>query len=371
VATPPDPPSTGTAQRPHRWSFPIGRVSGIEIRVHATFFLLVALFVAVSGQPGALGLVDSLVWLVLIFSCVLVHELAHCLVGRRRGAVVHEIVLLPIGGVSRLEKLPESPADELAMAIAGPGASLGLAAAAAVVSLAWRGSVLPVNIYDGALLTRLLWFNLIIAGFNLLPAFPLDGGRVLRALLEERYDLERATRLAARVGRVLALALIAVGVLVNLWFAIIGVFVYFGASAEESATIIHVRLAGRRVADVMLLDPAVVEPATDVAVLRELVRHTAQPLLPVVGPDGFVGSVDPATLALAGTGSPAGDLVERDPHVVAPGDELEDATLHQVVRAHAKAVAVVDRGRVVGLLRLEDVQHLLDAPSPGDAARPG
>ena len=111
-----------------RWSsFPIGRIAGIQIRVHVTFFLLVPLFALAGTQPGGPGAVGAIAWLVVIFACVVVHELAHCLVGRPRGLVVHEIELLPIGGVSKLENLPEDPHDELAMAIAGPLASIGIA----------------------------------------------------------------------------------------------------------------------------------------------------------------------------------------------------------------------------------------------------
>ena len=248
----------------HRlWSFGVGRISGIEIRVHYTFFLLVPLFALAGSAPEGPGVAASLLWLVLIFACVVVHELAHCLVGRPRGAVVHEIVLLPIGGVSKLEHLPETPSDELAMAIAGPAASVGLAALAGAAALLAHDALLPIELFGGSLLAGLFWFNLIIAAFNLLPAFPLDGGRVFRALLERRYDLEHATRLAARIGRGVAVVLMLSGVLFDLWLVIIGVFVYFGASAEEVATIVHVRLGGQRVSDAMLLDPVTVAPTTD------------------------------------------------------------------------------------------------------------
>ena len=151
-------------------------------------------------RVGGLGVVGGLAWLAIVFGCIVVHELAHSLVARRRGALVREIVLLPIGGVSRLENLPESPSDELAIAIVGPAASVALAGAAALAEVALRQPLLPVDLAGGPLLARLVWFNLIIAGFNLLPAFPLDGGRVFRAVLERRYDLERATHLARASG---------------------------------------------------------------------------------------------------------------------------------------------------------------------------
>ena len=286
-------------------------MSGIEIRVHWTFFFLVALFVLAGTQPGTRGVPGLLAWLVLIFGCVVVHELAHCVVGRARGAVVHEIVLLPIGGVSKLEHLPENPSDELAMAIAGPAASVALAVLAGLVAWLLRVPLLPIDFVGGSFLAGLFWFNLIVAGFNLLPAFPLDGGRVLRAILERTHDLERATRLAARIGRGVAVALVVVGVFVDWWLAIIGVFVYFGAAAEEAATTIHLRLLGWRVADAMVVDPATA---------RALVEH----------------------------GSP----------VVAAADALED-DIPLVVHAPSHALAVSDGGRIVGVLRLEEIERLL------------
>jgi Zn-dependent protease len=338
-------------------SFSLGHVAGIDIRVHVTFVILVALFVVGSSGPGGLGPVSGLLWLAIIFGCIVVHELAHSLVARSRGATVREIVLLPIGGVSRLENLPESPPDEFAIAIVGPGASVVLAGAAALATVAFRQPLLPVDLYGGPLLARLVWFNLIIAAFNLLPAFPLDGGRVFLSLLERRYDLERATRLAARVGRALALALIAVGILVNFWFVIIGVFVYFGASAEEAATDVHVRVRGVRIADVMLLDPVLVEPTTSVEIVRALLRRNAQRVFPIVGAQGYAGMIDATAVEHSPPGPVAADLA-RPVCVVAVTDSLED-TLALVMRSPVKAVAVSDAGRIVGILRAEEVQHLV------------
>lgn len=356
-------------QPAHReWSFRLGRVAGIEIRVHFTFFLLVALFAFAGTEAGSPGVVSSLSWLVVIFTCVVVHELAHCVVGRARGAVVHEIVLLPIGGVSKLEHLPETPRDELAMAIAGPAASVGLAALGGLAAVLLQESLLPIDLYGGSFLARVFWFNLLIAAFNLLPAFPLDGGRVFRALLERRYDLERATHIAARVGRIIAIALVGVGLFLNLWLTIIGVFVFLGASAEEAATIVHVRLKGHLVADVMMLDPVIVAPTTSADELRALLRRSAQRAFPVVGEQGYEGLVDARSIELDARGQNAAELAERAAPVIAATDGLE-ADLPLVVSAPARALAVVDGGRVVGVLRLEDVQHLVsevEAPPPSD-----
>jgi len=237
--------------RPHHWSVVVGTVRGIELRVHVSFLLLVVLFAAAAPEPGISSALTNVGWLVAIFACVVVHELAHCFMARRRGAQVDEILLFPLGGVSRLRNLPESPGDEFAIAIVGPLTSIGLGVLAAALCLATGASLLPIDPVAGPWLARLAWLNLILGVFNLLPAFPLDGGRVLRALLERNRDLETATRLATRVGHLLAGTLIVVGFLFDVWLMLIGVFVYFGASAEEAGTIVHARLRGHRVREVM------------------------------------------------------------------------------------------------------------------------
>jgi Zn-dependent protease len=354
--------SPARSARRRSLSFPIGRVAGIQLRVHVTFFLLVALFAFAGTEPGGPGALGSVLWLLVIFGCVVLHELAHCLVARPRGAVVHEIELLPIGGVSKMEHLPEKPSDELAIAIAGPAASAGIAAVAALAAVALSVPLLPIDLFGGPFLARLAWFNLFLAGFNLLPAFPLDGGRVFRSLLERRLDLEQATRIAARVGRRVAIVFGVVGLFWNVWLVIIAIFVYLGASAEEAATIVHVRTLHLRVADVMLLDPVVVEPATTVDELRTVLRRSAQRVFPVIGSRGYEGLLDAGKIERGSPGSTAAQLVEHYAPVLAATDGLE-ACLPSVVRAPARALAVVDGPRVVGILRVEEIQHLLDQPT--------
>jgi len=355
----------------HGWSFSIGHVSGIDIRVHWSFFLLVGLFVLAGTAPGGLGIASSLVWLVVIFTCVLIHELAHCFVGRTRGAVVHEIELLPIGGVSKLEHLPEAPRDEFAMAIAGPIASVAIGVVAAAVALLAGVPLLPFTLYGGPLLARTFWFNLVIAAFNLLPAFPLDGGRVFRALLERRHDLLGATRIAVRVGHVIAVALVVGGLLFNLWLVFIGVFVYLGATAEEAATVVHVRLRNRRVRDVMVLEPVVVPGDATLEELQLALRHTTQRAFPVVVDGRCVGMIDDARIRHGAPGDTAVGLADRDVARIDSSDLVED-DLPSLVTSPARALPVVGSdGSVVGMLRVEDVQHLVADGSRRPNERPG
>ena len=249
------------------------------------------MFALAGSAPEGPGVAISLLWLVLIFSCVVVHELAHCFVGRPRGAVVHEIVLLPIGGVSKLEHLPETPSDELAMAIAGPAASVGSPRLPAPPRC-WRTSPAADRTLRWIAARRSLLVQPDHCGVQPVARVPPRRWAGVSRLLERRYDLERATRLAARIGRGVAVVLILSGVLFDLWLAIIGVFVYFGASAEEVATIVHVRLGGQRVSDAMLLDPVTVAPTTSADELRALLRRSAQRAFPIVGASGYEGMVE-------------------------------------------------------------------------------
>ncbi len=306
------------ATRAHRWSFPLVRVRRIQVRVHVSFLLLVALFAFAAPEPGVPGALLSVGWLLAVFGCVVLHELGHSFVAISRGAQVDEILLFPLGGVSRLRHLPDAPRDELAIAAAGPLTSFGLAALAAVLCVVTGRALIPVDLVAGSWLSRLAWLNLLLGLFNLLPAFPLDGGRILRALLERRVDVLTATRAATRIGHVLAGALIVGGLMVDVWLALIGVFVWFGASAEEAATIVHVRLRGHRVAEVM-------EPAVD---------------------------------------------APSDLPAVAVEDRLDDDVLETIASAPGHEAAVTDAGNVVGTVSLEDVGRLLaDPPMRTDAGR--
>lgn len=302
-----------TRPPPRRWSVPIGRLMGIQLRVHVTFVLIVALVWVGSSGPGGMGVPAAMLWLALIFACVTVHELSHSVVARNRGVGVRAIVLLPIGGVSELEAIPDRPRDELAVAAAGPLASLGIALLSALTAALAGLSLWPVDLVHDPLLARLAWFNLLVGAFNLLPAFPLDGGRVLRALLERRMSLELATRHAARAGRALAGLMVAVGIFVNPWLVVIGVFVWSGATAEEAATVVHARLGGRRVRDVMVPTPWGALP---------------HPELPRLAPD----------------------------------DPLEQVALLAFRDSGAETLPVVVDGRLVGQVRAQDVARLLERP---------
>lgn len=216
-----------------RSSLPIARVAGVTIRVHWSFLLLVAFVVAASWSAGVTAVVELLAWIAALFASVVVHELGHSIVARRRGANVLGILLLPIGGMSQIDKMPERPSDELAIAIVGPLTSLALGIVLLVVAEGTGAAAWPPTLMAGSWWARLGWLNLLLAGFNLLPALPMDGGRVLRAWLERRRDPLTATRLAGRIARWIAVAMLVAGLFYDFWLIFIGIFVLLGASAEE------------------------------------------------------------------------------------------------------------------------------------------
>ena len=205
-----------------RWSWKIGRLVGIDLYVHATFFLLI-LWVAIVYWVGGRSLaavVNGVVFILVLFACVVAHEFGHALTARRYGIPTRDITLLPIGGISRLERMPDKPWEEFWVAVSGPAVNVALAIvlyAWILISHGWI-PVTKLGIANGPFVERILMANLFLAVFNLLPAFPMDGGRVLRALLATRMDYPRATRTAAGIGQALALV-----------FGLLG----FGATARE------------------------------------------------------------------------------------------------------------------------------------------
>ncbi len=226
----PNPPSAGQAG-----SVTVGRVAGIPIRVHWTFLLLISLIVVGGGNAGPGAIALGILWIVALFGFVVAHEVSHCLMARRRGGVVADILLLPIGGVSRMTIMPEAPADELAVALVGPVTSLVIGIGLLGTGILTGVGIWPPTLFAGSWLVRLGWLNLVLGGFNLVPALPMDGGRVLRAALTARRGRLEATVLVCRIARVVAFALVAVGFLYDFWLVLIGLFVLLGAAAEEAA----------------------------------------------------------------------------------------------------------------------------------------
>lgn len=350
--------------RHRQWAIPLGKIAGIRISLHLTFFLLVLLVVVAEAQPGGLGVVGGLVWLVLLFACVLVHELAHSVLARAKGAHVRSIVLLPIGGVSQIDHMPEGWSDEFAIALVGPLASIGLAALFFAASAATGSRLVPIEIWSGPLLPRMAWTNLVLGLFNMLPAFPLDGGRVFRAALERRHDVRWATRRAATVGRWLGFAMVVVGFLWDFWLAIIGLFVVLAATAEAQATMARAVLQGVAVRDLMRTRVATLDARTPLASVGPGWWSAQQ----VITQDGrYVGMAEPADLQRRDApGASVGDVTDREAPGLPADADVGRSALDQLIESGYRALPVVEDGAVIGVLVLDDVASWLTKHPPAE-----
>ncbi|HVP26139.1 MAG TPA: site-2 protease family protein [Candidatus Bathyarchaeia archaeon] len=240
-----------------KYSFKIGSIWGIPIELHITFILLMILELFLSW-PSLYFFVLTL----FLFVFVTFHELSHCLVARHYGIKVRKIVLYPIGGVSEIEEIPENPRVEWRMAIAGPLTSfvIGLVLFGLGQVLTVTTPALSLLVTTDNMILELAQLNILLGAFNLIPAFPMDGGRVLRALLAEHLKFSDATKYAAFIGRLLGVFMAVFGIFYDFWLIIVGAFIYIGATEEAESTIVSTTLARVRVKDVMQPQAAVVAP---------------------------------------------------------------------------------------------------------------
>jgi Zn-dependent protease len=214
----------------------LGDLAGIGVYIHWSFWILPAWLLLSSLRAGG-GLAAGLWTIALVFAvfgCVVLHELGHALMARRFGVGTHDITLYPIGGVARLERMPSKPSQELAIALAGPAVNVVIAGALLIgfvlAGVGWQVGAL--NFLEGSFLANLMWINVALVVFNLLPAFPMDGGRVLRAFLAMTMDYVSATTVAARVGQGVAILLGILGLLTGSMLVLVALFVFLAAQAE-------------------------------------------------------------------------------------------------------------------------------------------
>ena len=240
-----------------RWSPAIGTVKGTAIRVHWTFLLFLAwIILAAYGAAGAGAALGAGLFFILLFLCVLLHEFGHILTARKFGVQTRDVVLLPIGGVAQMDRIPEQPRQEFLVALAGPAVNLVIALAliAALGGLPQHVDV-EINNLGADLPLHLAYANLALALFNLIPAFPMDGGRALRALLASRFGYVRGTAIAAAVGQTLAIGLGLYAILIgHLILGLIALFVYFAAGAEAGMVQMRGQTLDSLASDVMIDD---------------------------------------------------------------------------------------------------------------------
>jgi stage IV sporulation protein FB len=352
-----------------RWSFAIGRIGETVIRIHITLLLFLAWFAWGGWQlDGARGAVDQLTFIALLFVSVLLHEFGHIGAARHYGIPTPEVLLTPIGGLARIARMPDSPRQELVVALAGPLVTLLIAVGLAIAVALSEGSYMlrPPMRLQMSLMAALYWTNLILLGFNLLPAFPMDGGRVLRALLASRIGLLRGTRIAARIGQAVAIAFAILGLQSNPMLLLIAAFVFLGAEAEYEAVktrqLAGDLTAGRlTVTDVRTLRP---EARLDDAI--RLLTTSDQRAFPVVDAAGhFVGLLTRDDMlrgvAAAGLAGPVSEaMVPPEISGVVPVSMGFELAVQQLFASKREALPVVDQeGRLVGLMTRDNVTDVL------------
>ncbi|HVI83576.1 MAG TPA: site-2 protease family protein [Chthoniobacterales bacterium] len=345
------------------WSIPILRVAGIQLRIHVTFLLLIGWL--------ALGSAGAVVFVLLLFLCVVLHEFGHAIAAKSYGINTPDITLLPIGGVARLERMPEEPKQELVIAIAGPLVNVIIAGCLYLV-IGARGNVVPeAAVRSGDMLIGLFQINVWLLLFNLLPAFPMDGGRVLRALLATRMSYARATQTAATVGQAFAFIFGVVGLFgiphvmsPNPFLLFIALFVYIGASQE--AALAQMRDVSRRfpVSSAMVREFRSLPESATLEEAVDALLATSQHDFPVVDPSDKVAGILTRhdLIAALRRNDPmirVGEVMRRNIPTVTTGTRFEDA-FRIMQECNCPAVPVLDSmKRLVGLLTPENVTELM------------
>ncbi|MBC8096293.1 MAG: site-2 protease family protein [Akkermansiaceae bacterium] len=359
-----------------KWSWRLFKVAGIGIYVHATFFLLLIwaggrAFAARHRWEDVLG---DIGFIFALFFIVVLHELGHALMARRFGIGTKDITLLPIGGVARLERMPEDPKQELAVALAGPAVNVVLAVLlfAGLFVTAQLSSLNQMLENGGGFFARLLIVNIFLAVFNLLPAFPMDGGRVLRALLAIRMNYSRATRIAANVGQGMALllAMLGLGILelfglpgsVNPFLVLIAVFVWVGAGQEASMVEMKSALNGARVYDVMITKFRTVAPEDTLGRAVEYLLAGYQQDFPVLSEGRLAGMLTRSALinglARLGGNMPVADAMEKE-FLIANPNELAETAFLRLQSTPSRCMPVVESEELLGILTGENVGEFL------------
>jgi Zn-dependent protease/predicted transcriptional regulator len=307
---------------------------------------------------------SGVAYVVAVFAIVVLHEFGHALTARRFGIATRDITLLPIGGVARLERMPSKPSQELLVALAGPAVNVVLALLFLVALVAMGGpkDVSHLTLVGGPILAKLLWTNVGLAVFNLVPAFPMDGGRVLRAALALRTDYVRATDIAATVGQGIALVFGLLGLFSNPFLVFIAFFVWVGAQEEAKLAHVHASLAGVPVSRAMVRRLIVASPDESLAMVAERMIAGFQDDLPVVEGSrlvGIVGRDDVLRATLAGSPDvPVSSVMHSEVFAVNDTDSL-DVAVDTLQRSGRRSIPVVKGDALLGVLPIENVAYVL------------
>jgi Zn-dependent protease/CBS domain-containing protein len=356
------------------WSITIGKIAGTAVRIHITFILFLA-WIGFSAfrQGGSEAALQNMAFIALLFFCVVLHEFGHIFMARRFGIHTPEVTLLPIGGVANLERIPERPSEELQVALAGPAVNVVIAIVLiAFAGVTFSGQIERIDDPAVGLASRLAASNIFLAVFNMIPAFPMDGGRVFRALLAMRMGPQRATQIAARVGQGLAFLLGFLGLFGNPILMFIAIFVFLAASGEAQDSALRDAVTGLTVGDAMETRVAVIPIDATLAQAVDILLSTPQHEFPIVDtfrkPVGILVREDliGALRDRAGD-SPVADIM-RAPVVTIRTSRALDQALGDLAASGAPAISVVDANdTLVGLLTRENIAEMMmiKAAQPG------
>jgi len=349
-----------------KWSWKVGTIAGIPVYIHSTFVLILVWvgWINASQGQGIVATLRSIVFILALFGCVVLHEFGHALTARRYGIRTRDITLLPIGGLARLERMPDDPRQEFWVALAGPAVNVVIALGLFFL-LTLQGQYEPVvrvSMTSGSFLERIMVVNVILVVFNMLPAFPMDGGRVLRAVLAMRMDYARATQLAANVGQGMALLFAFVGLLYNPFLVFIALFVWIGATQEAGMVRMRSALSGIPVAHAMITEFHTLEPQDPLAHAVSLTLTTAQKDFPVVELGRVVGVLTQADLfrALAEGGQQVavGSVMNRE-FETADSYEMLELVLERLQACACSTIPVLRADALVGIVTADNIGEFL------------
>jgi Zn-dependent protease len=346
-------------------SIKLFRIFGIQVSVHITFLLL-PLFIGLSTltREGMMHALRSVILIFSVFFWVILHEVCHSIQARKRGGIVSEIILLPIGGISSMRGIPDKPRDEFAIAISGPLFNFISAAVLFYPAYLLLGTALLRPSLDSweSMAASIYWINPTLGLFNLLPAFPMDGGRVLRSVLAQQMDYRKATGIAVRLGKIFAIGLGLWGLFgSSIILVLIAIFVYFAASQEEERVSIKAALKKFYVKDILSGEFIAPDPDISLNEILKIMFYSHQENFPVVETGRLLGFLTRGSIISAihqfGTEGRVREVMMVNFPTVSPSDSLEDAN-KLMQESGLKALPVLEDGRVVGVVTLEDVARV-------------
>ena len=349
-----------------KWKIKLGNFLGIDVFLHTTFLLLIV-WLGVSNWVQGNNIANAIAgvgFILALFGSVVLHEYGHALTARRFGVKTRDITLYPIGGVASLERIPEKPKEELMVALAGPAVNLVISAALFLLLLLTPGvqPLAAAGMTEGSFLQRLMIANLALVGFNLIPAFPMDGGRVLRALLAMRLEYTAATQIAASIGQGLALVFGFIGLFSNPFLVFIAFFVWIGAQNEAKLVRMNSALEGIPVSRAMLTNFVALSPVDTLSKVVDHILNSDQKHFPVVEEDEVVGIVSETGLLQGlrkdGEDTVVVDVMEKS-FKTADSHEMLETALNRLRECACHTMPILHNGSLVGLVTMDNIGEFI------------